>query len=47
MCFVQVDRLKESNKVLEYNISSLFNTAKLEIERKDAEIKSLRERQRR
>ncbi|KAI8104057.1 hypothetical protein M9435_006583 [Picochlorum sp. BPE23] len=43
----EVGRLKESNKVLEYNISSLFNTAKLEIERKDAEIKSLRSTQRR
>ena len=34
--------LAEKNQQLEYNISSLFNTAKLEIERKDAEIQRLR-----
>jgi predicted RNase H-like nuclease (RuvC/YqgF family) len=34
----EVRRLREKNETLEYNISSLFNTAKLEIERKDAEI---------
>ena len=34
--------LVEKNRSLEYNISSLFNTAKLEIERKDAEIQRLR-----
>lgn len=34
--------LAEKNRTLEHNISSLFNTAKLEIERKDAEIRRLR-----
>lgn len=34
--------LAEKNRTLEHNISSLFNTAKLEIERKDAEIQRLR-----
>lgn len=36
------EELREKNGNLEYNISSLFNTAKLEIERKDKEIKRLR-----
>jgi uncharacterized coiled-coil protein SlyX len=38
------DALKRDKEVLLTNISSLFNTAKLEIERKDNEIKELRER---
>ena len=36
------EELREKNGNLEYNISSLFNTAKLEIERKDKEIQRLR-----
>ncbi len=45
----ELGRLREANaelagknRTLERNISSLFNTAKLEIERKDAEIRRLR-----
>jgi hypothetical protein len=37
-----VNALREENQTLQHNISSLFNTAKLEIERKDKEISSLR-----
>ena len=37
-----VSRLQEENETLKYNISSLFNTAKLEIERKDREIEENR-----
>lgn len=37
-----MNALREENQTLQHNISSLFNTAKLEIERKDKEISSLR-----
>jgi hypothetical protein len=37
-----VSRLERENETLKYNISSLFNTAKLEIERKDREIEENR-----
>lgn len=37
-----VSRLEKENETLKYNISSLFNTAKLEIERKDREIEENR-----
>eukprot|EP01138_Halocafeteria_seosinensis_P006591 gb/GECG01006738.1/.p1 GENE.gb/GECG01006738.1/~~gb/GECG01006738.1/.p1 ORF type:complete len:140 (+),score=32.34 gb/GECG01006738.1/:1-420(+) len=35
--------LKDKNAVLERNISSLYTTAKIEMQRKDAEIKKLRD----
>lgn len=37
-----VSRLEGENETLKYNISSLFNTARLEIERKDREIEENR-----
>lgn len=37
------ESLQKEKDILAYNISSLFNTAKMEIERKDNEIKDLRE----
>lgn len=40
---MQTDTLRLEKAVLCTNISSLYKTARLEIERKDAEIKSLRE----
>jgi hypothetical protein len=43
---VQADTLRTEKAVLCTNISSLYKTARLEIERKDAEIKSLRDVQR-
>lgn len=42
--YMQNSELSEANTNLTHNISSLFNTAKLEIERKDNEIKELREK---
>lgn len=39
----QVRELSESKAVLERNISILYDTAKLEIARKDAEVKRLRD----
>lgn len=42
-CFLkQRDRLKEERGVLVRNISCLFKTAKLELDRKSAEISELR-----
>lgn len=38
----QVERLKGENEVLRRNISTLYNTAKLEIARKDKQIAALR-----
>ena len=43
--YLQNSEFSETNKTLTNNISSLFNTAKLEIERKDNEIKELRQTQ--
>jgi hypothetical protein len=40
---MQTETLRGEKAVLCTNISSLYKTARLEIERKDAEIKSLRE----
>lgn len=40
---VQVQALKKDRAVLETNISSLFKTAQLELERKNKEIVSLRQ----
>jgi hypothetical protein len=40
---LQVAKLQEENRVLEQNISCLFNTAKLELERKDKELKRFQE----
>ena len=40
----QRDSLQQERAVLVHNISCLFKTAQLEIERKDAEIKDLRAR---
>jgi len=39
----QRDKLLEQNNVLIKNISCLYTTAKLELERKDGEIKRLQE----
>lgn len=41
---MQVETLRIEKAVLCTNISSLYKTAQLEIERKDAEIKELRAR---
>ncbi len=43
-CAMQNGELSERCDTLATNISSLYNTAKLELQRKDAEIKELRER---
>ena len=43
-CGAQRDSLTQENAVLRTNISSLFRTAQLEIERKTAEIAGLRRR---
>eukprot|EP00890_Picochlorum_soloecismus_P004498 jgi/Picsp_1/5049/NSC_02412-R1_---NA--- len=40
---IEIGRLQEENKILEQNISCLFNTAKLELERKDKELKRFQE----
>lgn len=42
---MQNKKLAEANQVLVRNISCLFKTAQLEVERKDAEIKDLRQRE--
>ena len=37
------EKLRQANEILNNNISVLFNTAKLEIQRKDDQIKELRQ----
>ena len=41
---LQNEELEQQRSTLATNISSLYKTAKLELQRKDAEIKELRER---
>ena len=41
---MQVAMLSQERDALATNISSLYNTAKLEMQRKDGEIKELRQR---
>ena len=41
----EVEALREENANLRRNISSVYRTAKKELARKDAEIKSLRQQQ--
>ena len=41
---LQIDRLAKEREVLVRNISCLFKTAQLEIQRKDTELRHLRER---